>query len=330
MRACSARYGVKMQWTDRIGRRIKLHDLHVLLTTVEAGSMGRAAQKLNTSQPAISRAIADLEATLGVPLLERRPHGIEPTRYGLALLDTAASAFDSLRAGINHIGTMCDPTAGEIRIGGNEAMIAALLPTIMAPLRMRYPRIAVHVRHIVSAAQQYAELRERRLDLILGRVNLPGDEDAEVEILHHEQTHVVAGAGNPWSRRRRRFAFANLADEPWALPPLGTLVGALFAEAFRAHGVEYPPKRVVLGNIHVHCALVADGGFLALLPGSVVRVNADRLGLRILPVDSPVAASPVGLLYLRRREMPPVMSTFIECARESAKAFSHHAPPCRG
>jgi DNA-binding transcriptional LysR family regulator len=182
----------------------------------------------------------------------------------------------------------------------------------------------------VSAAQQYAELRERKLDLILGRVNLPGNEDAEVEILHQELTHVVAGAGNPWSRRRRRFAFADLADEPWALPPVGTLVGALFAEAFRAHGVDYPPKRVVLGNIHVHCALVADGGFLALLPVSVVRVNADRFGLRILQVQSPVPASPVGLLYLKRREIPPVMRNFIECARESAKVFSHNVPPYNG
>ena len=61
-----------MQLSDRIGRRIKLHDLHVLMAVAQAGSMSRAAQLLNTTQPAISRSIADLEHTLGVRLLDRR------------------------------------------------------------------------------------------------------------------------------------------------------------------------------------------------------------------------------------------------------------------
>ena len=66
-----------MTWIDeRIGRRIRLADLHVLMTTVEAGSMGKAAQRLNTSQPAISRCIVGLERDLDVILLERTPRGI--------------------------------------------------------------------------------------------------------------------------------------------------------------------------------------------------------------------------------------------------------------
>src|SRR3954451_2755570 len=106
-----------MQWTDRIGRRIKLQDLHVLIAVVEAGSMGKAAQRLHTSQSAVSRSISSLEATLGVALLARTPHGIEPTPYGRSLTETAGSAF-GLRRGIQHIGLMSDPAAGEIRIGG--------------------------------------------------------------------------------------------------------------------------------------------------------------------------------------------------------------------
>ena len=55
-----------MQLSDRIGRRMKLQDLHVLMTVVQAGSMGKAARHLNTSQPNISKSIADLEDALGV------------------------------------------------------------------------------------------------------------------------------------------------------------------------------------------------------------------------------------------------------------------------
>jgi len=68
-----------MKWNDRIGRRLKLHDLHVLLTVAEVGSMGKAAERLAVSQPSVSKAIADMEHTIGVRLLDRTPKGVETT-----------------------------------------------------------------------------------------------------------------------------------------------------------------------------------------------------------------------------------------------------------
>jgi DNA-binding transcriptional LysR family regulator len=88
-----------MQLSDRIGRRMKLQDLHVLMAVVQAGSMGKAARQLNTSQPNISKSIADLEHALGVRLLDRHRQGIEPTDSGRALLDCGVAVFDELRQG---------------------------------------------------------------------------------------------------------------------------------------------------------------------------------------------------------------------------------------
>jgi len=106
-----------MQLSDRIGRRMKLQDLHVLMTVVQAGSMGKAAERLNTSQPNISRSIAELEDALGVRLLDRHRQGIEPTEYGRALLACGAAVFDELRQGVKNIEFLTDPTAGEVRVG---------------------------------------------------------------------------------------------------------------------------------------------------------------------------------------------------------------------
>src|SRR6266542_7117946 len=86
--------GCAMQVSDRIGRRMKLHDLHVLMAVVQAGSMNKAATLLNTGQSAISRSIAELEQTVGVRLVDRNPQGVEPTQYGRALLDGGAAVFD--------------------------------------------------------------------------------------------------------------------------------------------------------------------------------------------------------------------------------------------
>src|SRR5215471_17189203 len=132
--------GVGMQLSDRIGRRMKLQDLHVLVTVMQAGSMGKAAQSLNISQPAVSRSIAELEHALGVRLLDRHRKGIEATEYGRALLDCGVAVFDDLRQGVKNIEFLADPTTGEVRIG---TLISAtsFIAGIIARLSRRYPRI---------------------------------------------------------------------------------------------------------------------------------------------------------------------------------------------
>src|SRR6516162_4883249 len=70
-----------MQWTDRIGLRLKLRDLHILLAVAKSGSMGKAAADLAISQPSVSKAIAEVEHAVGLRLLDRGAHGIEPTIY---------------------------------------------------------------------------------------------------------------------------------------------------------------------------------------------------------------------------------------------------------
>ena len=105
-----------MQLRDRIGRRMKLQDLHVLMAVVQAGSMRKAAAHLNTTQPSISRSIAELEDAVGVRLLDRQPQGVEPTVYGRALLDGGAAMFDDLRQAVKNIEFLADPEAGEVRI----------------------------------------------------------------------------------------------------------------------------------------------------------------------------------------------------------------------
>src|SRR5258705_13749400 len=93
-------YKPDMHWDHRVGRRLKPRDLNILLAVADAGSMAKAATRLAISQPAISRAIADMEHTLGVRLLDRSPQGVEPTQYGQALLKRGLAVFDELKQGV--------------------------------------------------------------------------------------------------------------------------------------------------------------------------------------------------------------------------------------
>ena len=310
-----------MPVSDRVGRRIKLHDLHVLLAVVEAGSMGKAARRLNTTQPAVSRSVAELEHTLGVRLLDRGSDGVAPTQYGRALIDSSLAAFDELRQGVKNIEFLADPTIGEIRIGGNDAIIAGLLPTVFTRLRSHFPGIAIHVMQPAAVQQQYRELRERRIDLVLGRIAQPIEADFSTEILFYERSFVVAGPKNRWLRRRK-IELAELANEPWTLPTPDTLIGSLVADAFRASGLEFPRRAVATGSIHLHMALIASGPFLAILPGSMLRFAPNRAALKVLPVELPIPPWPTGIMRLKNRTVSPAAKLFIECAREVVKPLA--------
>jgi len=92
-----------MPWDDRTKRRLKLRDLDILLAVVETGSMGKAAKRLNTSQPAVSKAVVELEDALGVRLVDRSRRGVVPTPYGLALAQRSVAIFNDLRQGVQDI-----------------------------------------------------------------------------------------------------------------------------------------------------------------------------------------------------------------------------------
>src|SRR5262249_60779672 len=98
-----------MRLSDRIGRHMKLHDLHVLMAVVQAGSMKKAAGLLNTTQPAVSKSIAALERAVGVRLLDRNPQGVEPTAYGGALLDGGTAVFDDWRHAVKNSELLAGP-----------------------------------------------------------------------------------------------------------------------------------------------------------------------------------------------------------------------------
>jgi DNA-binding transcriptional LysR family regulator len=313
--------GAVMQLSDRIGNRMKLQDLHVLMTVVQAGSMGKAAQILNTTQPNVSRSIGELEQALGVRLLDRHRQGIEPTEYGRALLDCGAAVFDDLRQGVKNIAFLADPTAGELRIGTTTFLAASFVSALVDRLSRRYPRI---VFHLVTGYTEtlHQELAERNVDLLIIRGSGPiADPRYDFEFLFDDSYVVAAGAQNKWGRRRR-IEIAELVNELWVLPPPDSVIGSVVMDAFRASGLDYPRVSVVTDCPHMRISLLAAGRFVTIFPASAFRFLAKRSELRILPVELPTARRPNGIVTLKNRALSPVAKLFIDCAREVAKPLA--------
>ena len=312
-----------MQWADRIGRRIKLRDLHVLHAVVQSGSMTRAASEMAISVPVVSKAIADLEHTVGVQLLDRSSKGVEPTAYGRALISRSLAAFDELRQGIKDIEFLGDPTAGEVRIGSTSPLAASLVSAIIDLMSRRFPRIVFHVVAADSGALD-RELNERRVDLLIARKFPSFPEEWNFEFLYENPYVVAAGIKNPWARRRS-IELSELTSELWALPPPDSQVGSVAVEAFRASGLDFPHMTVVAFAYDLRTNLLRTGRYLTILPQSVLRFPARHPFIKELPVKLPISSGPIGVVTLKSRMISPVTQLFIDCAHEVAKPLAKGA-----
>jgi len=307
-----------MELIDRVSHRLKLRDLRLLDTVVRLRSMAKAANQLNISQPAVSKAIAELEQVFGVRLVARIRQGIEPTEYGRALLACGLTMFDDLRLGVKNIEFLADPTAGEVRIGCNPFLAAAFVSAVVDRVTRRFPRIAAHL-VIPQAEILYQELSERKLDFLITRVYGPAIEHPfDFEFLFEDSFVVVASAENPWTRRRK-IALAELINEPWTLAPSESGLGQLTTEAFRASGLDHPRTTVVSPTPEVRLSLLATGRFLSIFPTSSLIFPTRRPELRVLPVELSMARVPNGIITLKNRALSPVAKLFIDHARDVAR-----------
>jgi DNA-binding transcriptional LysR family regulator len=310
----------EIDWEARIGRRLRLRDLHIFFTAVQRGSMAKAAQTLGVTQPAVSKVIADLEHTLGVRLLDRGARGVEPTKYGHVLLTRSNAAFDELRQSVKDIEHLSDPAVGEVRIGCQETFAAAILPSVIHRFSQTYPRVVLHVEQLGSLAAESSALRERTIDLGMFLLVKPNDEklfadDLNVEVLFLEQMVIVAGKQSPWARRRK-IDLAELVDEPWVVTESDTLSYLRLTEAFAARGLGMPKRILQTISSHLRVNLAASGSHITTLPNSTLRVYGERFAIKALPVDFPAQSWPAVIVTLKNRTLSPVVERFIQHVRD--------------
>jgi len=310
-----------MKWDARIGRRLKLHDLHVLLTVAELGSMGKAAERLAVSQPSVSKAIADMEHAIGVRLLDRTPKGVETTAYGRALLRRGMGAFDELRQGIKDIEALADPSAGEVRVGCPEAIAAGLMSAVIARFSQQHPRVLVSVTAANNMSHEFRLLRDRNVDFLLGALAQPfAQDDLHAEVLYQDRSFILSGNKHRLARRRR-IALAELVDEPWLLPR-ESVFSAYLTSAFEASGLPIPKLGVRSYSVAQRISLLTTNRFILAESGSTLRFNAAQFPIKVLPVDFVSRPWPVGIVTLKNRTVSPVVQTFLECVRAVARPLA--------
>jgi len=284
--------------------------------------MTKASAKLAISHPVVSKTISDLEQALGVSLFDRTPRGVELTAFGQALLRCGMNVFDEMRRGLKQIEFLADPTSGRLAVGGPEIVLSGILPQISEKFLQRLPDVQLRVIHADTAVMQFGALRDRQVELMIGRLlRRPVEDDIAIEPLLEEPFVAIAGTDSQWARRRR-LELADLAAESWVLPPYDSAPGALIAQIFQETGIKLPQPSVATLSIQLTIRLIASGRFVGLLPGSVARLSAKAVGLKILPIGLPDVRFSLEIITMRDRTPTPLAGLFIEQARAVAKSLS--------
>lgn len=310
-----------LDWDSRIGRRVRLRDLHVLLVVVQQGSMAKAGPELGMSQSAVSQAIAALESTLGVRLLDRSSRGVEPTLYGAALIRRGQAAFDELRLGVKDIESLTDPEVGEVRIACTESIAAGVLPPVIERFSLRHPKVKLHAFATATDLMGFAALDERKVDLALTllstRYERSFPEHLHAEILFYDRICLAAAARSRWARRRT-IKISELRDAALISPDADTQGGAALGEALHAAGSAVLQPALTTFSVHLRGILSKKGRCVAVMPVSILRFNPDLYALSELPIDIAMPQLPAVIVTLKNRTLAAPVARFIECAREVA------------
>jgi len=205
-----------------------------------------------------------------------------------------------------------------------DAGSAAFLPLLQrADARQVSPDAAAEMRKLNLQRRQLVEgaavddphRRHHQREFIGGISRAFEEDDLTAEILYEDRPYILAGKGSKWARR---IDLAELANEPWALPR-DSIFNAGLAEAFRANGLAIPQRGVRSYSGYQRLTLTATNRFISAESGSVLRFNADRFALKVLPVDLAVRPFPIAVVTLKKRTISSVVQSFIRCAGEVAK-----------
>lgn len=305
---------------------IDARHLEVFLAVCRHGSLGRAANALNLTQPAVSKSVRRLEGYLDAPLFERGPRGMVPTPYGTALRQHAELISSEVERAVDEIRALKGGSRGRIAVGASPSVASGVLRRAVAALLGKSPELRIEVREGIEGALLEA-LLGGEIDLaVAGGMRRLREYPVRAEVLFADDVVIVCRTGHPLTRRRR-LRLADTLAFPWVLPDRDNVMWRRLAEAFDAEGLEPPASAVVTGSAAFMKALVADTDSLTYLPRALIREEERHGSLR--PLSPRLAVWQRQVVAMRRRQgsLPSATLALLEELRRASTAIMRATAP---
>lgn len=295
--------------------RINIDGLRTFVAVAKRGHLGQAADALQTDQSTVSRKIARLEASLGVPLFERVGRGIRLTPAGARFAPRAERLVRDLRDAAAEAAGALSADSGEVRVGFLHTVGARWLPERLARFLDAHPHVRFTLREGTSSEVVGGVLNG---DFDLGILGPPPTGSRELEILplFRERIAVVVPLGHRLVGHSS-CTLRDLADEPLILPRSRSGLRKVVDDAFAQEGL---PERVAYegDDFTIVQGLVEAGLGSSLLP---TPLPVPSTLVTVIPLRRPAIARTMAICWDRRRPLPPAASLFVEHLRPAEEAF---------
>lgn len=298
--------------------RLKTRHLSLLLHLREHGSVLRAAEAANMTQPAASKMLAEMEDLLGVPLFERHARGVKPTWYGQVLIRRARSALSEIGRAHDEIAALRSGRMGVAAIGTVVNPGANLVPLAIAMVKSEFPGILIKVEMDYSRPL-VAKLLDGQLDIVVGRIMGPeGAGELDFEPLADEPHAVIVRTDHPLTRKAQ-VSHADLADYGWIMPPTASALRSRLDLMFLKHGLSPPQNLVETASLPVIIHLLRHSDLLTALPPDAVVSYLQMGQMSMLPIDLGVRMEFFGIVRRRNHQLSPGAERVLEALRATAR-----------
>jgi DNA-binding transcriptional LysR family regulator len=292
---------------------MEIQQLRHLVAAVDCGNLLKAADECNISQSGLSRSISSLEDRLGVELLVRKSKGVEPTIFGLSVVQRARLILNEVSRSIEELRAIQAAEIGDVAIGITQNYGHYLIPEILADLYHAHPGIRVRV---VTGGflDLVGQLKTGAVDFVFGLLGtMEVSDEIELEALREHHSKVVARTAHPLVAKTE-VTPEDLAAARWA-----TLSGVgfqrNFMDYFSTHGLTPPVQVLKTDSIALIRRFILGADLLAVLPPDIVSDSLDAGLLTILDCEAPAEETTIGFVFRNHGLVTPHSRQIVERIR---------------
>ncbi|MDD1916623.1 LysR substrate-binding domain-containing protein [Klebsiella pneumoniae] len=307
-----------MEKNGLFSQRIRLRHLHTFVAVAQQGTLGRAAETLNLSQPALSKTLNELEQLTGTRLFERGRLGAQLTLVGEQFLTHAVKVLDALNSAGQALNRKEGLNNDIVRIGALPTAALGILPTVIGQFHKQQKDITLQVA-TMNNTMLLAGLKSGEIDIGIGRMSDPElMSGLHYELLFLESLKLVVRPGHPLLQET--VTLSRVMEWPVVVSPKGTVPRQNAEALLQSQGCKMPAGCIETLSASLSRQLTVDFDYVWFVPSGAVKDDLRRGVLTTLPIATQGAGEPIGILTRVDATLTPGTQTLLSAIRKSMPA----------
>ncbi|HHX7695650.1 LysR substrate-binding domain-containing protein [Klebsiella pneumoniae] len=307
-----------MEKNSLFSQRIRLRHLHTFVAVAQQGTLGRAAETLNLSQPALSKTLNELEQLTGTRLFERGRLGAQLTLVGEQFLTHAVKVLDALNSAGQALNRKEGLNNDIVRIGALPTAALGILPTVIGQFHKQQKDITLQVA-TMNNTMLLAGLKSGEIDIGIGRMSDPElMSGLHYELLFLESLKLVVRPGHPLLQET--VTLSRVMEWPVVVSPKGTVPRQNAEALLQSQGCKMPAGCIETLSASLSRQLTVDFDYVWFVPSGAVKDDLRRGVLTALPIATQGAGEPIGILTRVDATLTPGTQTLLSAIRKSMPA----------